>query len=241
MSGWFDIRINGDCSLLIDLNKEACAEQHLATASQGVAALIRQHQLAGIMEIIPTSSSVMLAYAHPISPRHKRYQQLLDVLTPDTLQKLPQVQGRDIQIPMCYAPEFAVDAEALQQQTGLSWERIQTLHRTAGYTVDMLGFLPGFSYLRGLPKALQVPRKATPALHVSQGSVAVAFQYCGLYPQESPGGWYVIGRTPVRLFDYRQSNPSHLLPGDRVRFSAIDKTEFDFLLNAEYADVIDCD
>jgi len=133
----------------------------------------------------------------------------------------------------------AVDLADMSRQTQLAEDDIIRLHTDAAFFVDMLGFLPGFAYLSGLPKPLQIPRKDVPALRVDRGSVGVAFNYCGLYPQASPGGWTVIGRTPLRLFDYRKPDPTRLLAGDAVRFSAIDSHEFDFLFNAEYADVID--
>jgi KipI family sensor histidine kinase inhibitor len=100
------------------------------------------------------------------------------------------------------------------------------LHSSATYRVHFLGFTPGFAYLGGLPEALHVPRLARPRKHVPAGTVAIAGSQAGVYPVDSPGGWQLIGRTPVRIFDPNAARPSRLEPGDLVKFSAIDRVTF---------------
>ncbi|WP_395377047.1 5-oxoprolinase subunit PxpB [Marinicella sp. W31] len=242
MSEAFSVRMNGDCSLLIDIQAECFpTETYLSDIAHALAETLRQHNLPGILEVVPTSAALMLVFDEPVRLSHPHCEAILSVLqTLDRQVLLQQPASRLLSIPVCYELPHAVDLHTVAERTQLSTDEIIERHQAAQFSVDMLGFLPGFAYLRGLPEQLQLPRKATPVLHVSKGSIAIAADYCGLYPQDSPGGWYVIGRTPLRLFDYRKAQPAYLQPGDQVRFSAIDSDQFETLFNTEYADVIDC-
>lgn len=130
-------------------------------------------------------------------------------------------------IPVCYAPAFAEDLAELAEILGCSQQQIIQWHRSAAYRVAMIGFAPGFPYLTGLPAALQVPRRATPRISVAAGSVAVAENLCGIYPAKLPGGWHILGRTPVSLFDPRRPAPCLLQHGDQVRFYPIEREQFE--------------
>ena len=125
-------------------------------------------------------------------------------------------------------PGHTLDAVAAHAR--LCAEVVVARHAAAEYRVAMLGFAPGFSYLLGLDPALHVPRRAQPRLRVPAGSIAIGGMQTGIYPRELPGGWQLIGRTPLRLFDARLDPPTLFMPGDRVRFRAIDAREFDALL-----------
>ncbi|MGL4399666.1 MAG: 5-oxoprolinase subunit PxpB [Luteolibacter sp.] len=137
--------------------------------------------------------------------------------------RLPQ--GAEIQIPVCYGGEYGPDLEEVAERTGLPAEEVIALHAGTVYTVAAVGFSPGFPYLLGLPKRLWLPRRATPRLAVPAGSVAVAGGQAGIYPFTSPGGWQVLGRTAVSLFDASLPRPALLRAGDRVRFVAVDEIE----------------
>lgn len=126
--------------------------------------------------------------------------------------------GRLHEIPVRYGGEFGEDLEALAEQKGLKINDLIDLHCSVEYDVYMIGFLPGFPYLGVLPEALRFPRRATPRLRVPTGSVAIAGLQTGIYPQSSPGGWHLIGRTDFVLFDAFQNPPARLQAGDRVRF-----------------------
>lgn len=134
--------------------------------------------------------------------------------------------SRCIDIPVVYGGEFGEDLDGAAAELGLSAAALAERHAAATYTVAMIGFAPGFPYLSGLDPALALPRLATPRTRVPAGSVAIGGAQTGLYPRESPGGWRLIGRTPLRLFEPTRSSPSLLSPGDRVRFVAIDACEF---------------
>jgi inhibitor of KinA len=135
-------------------------------------------------------------------------------------------------IPVCYAAVFAPDLAALAAARGLSTEEVIALHTSTRYHVYMIGFMPGFPYMGNVPKAIEMPRLAVPRTKVTAGSVGIAGQQTGIYPQDSPGGWNIIGRTPYRLFDAEQEQPCLLQAGDQVQFYAIDTDEFDVLAKA---------
>ncbi len=137
---------------------------------------------------------------------------------------------REVVLSVCYEPPFAPDLASIAERAGLGQSRLIDLHAGAVYTARFLGFSPGFAYLEGLPEALHAPRLASPRTLIEPGSVAVAGFFSGVYPQATPGGWRVIGRTPLRLFDTACEPPSLIGPGDLVRFRPIDGAEFARLL-----------
>ena len=136
---------------------------------------------------------------------------------------------RSVEIPVCYDPEFALDLDRVAEHTKLSKPEIIDLHSTTEYRVACIGFVPGFPFLAGLPKTLATPRRDTPRKEISPGSVGIGGAQTGIYPLRSPGGWNLIGRTPVKLFDSTKNPPTLLRPGDRVRFRAITLEEFESL------------
>ncbi|WP_281885076.1 5-oxoprolinase subunit PxpB [Paenibacillus sp. YYML68] len=125
-------------------------------------------------------------------------------------------------VPVCFDPELGPDLEEAAAWSGLTVSTFIEQFCAAEYTVMMLGFMPGFPYLHGLPEQLAQPRKQVPRLQVAQGSVAIGGAQAGIYPLEAPGGWRLLGRTPLRLFVPERERPSLLMAGDRVRFEAID-------------------
>jgi inhibitor of KinA len=140
---------------------------------------------------------------------------------------------RTVQVPVCYEPEFAPDMEEVAQKTRLSVAEIQELHAAAEYRVLMMGFAPGHAYMGGLNAKLSVPRRASPRAVVAAGSIAIANEQAVVYPYAISGGWNVIGRTPLAIFDPDRQEPSLFASGDRVRFRAIDKAEFLKLLGKQ--------
>lgn len=130
-------------------------------------------------------------------------------------------------LPVCYDAEFGIDLEEVSSALGLGIEDIIDLHVKQPYLVYGIGFLPGFMYLGGLPKALEVSRKATPRQKVQKGAVGLAGKQTGIYPQESPGGWNIIGNCPIPIFDVEQEDPCFVSVGDRIQFYKISKAEYD--------------
>jgi KipI family sensor histidine kinase inhibitor len=136
---------------------------------------------------------------------------------------------RIVEIPVRYGDDCGADLDTAAAELGIAREALIARHCAPLYTVAMLGFAPGFPYLLGLDPDLALPRLATPRTRVPAGSVGIGGAQTGIYPCESPGGWRLIGRTPLRLFDAQRTTPSLLAPGDRVRFVAIDDARFAML------------
>jgi KipI family sensor histidine kinase inhibitor len=137
--------------------------------------------------------------------------------------------ARRVEVPVLYGGEHGPDLDSAAAELGLPPHELVARHAAGEYRVAMIGFAPGFPYLSGLDPALALPRLATPRTRVPAGSVAIAGGQAGIYPRESPGGWRLLGCTPLRLFDPAHEPPSLLQPGDRVRFVAIDAAQFDRL------------
>ena len=134
-------------------------------------------------------------------------------------------------IPVCYDNEFGFDLQVISKEKNLSINDIVNLHTKTIYKVYFIGFLPGFLYLGGLDESLKMSRKANPRLKVPQGSVAIGGNQTGVYPSESAGGWNIIGKTPISLFDISKKNPCFASPGDHIQFVSITKHEFEVLEN----------
>jgi len=137
------------------------------------------------------------------------------------------VKQRLIEVPVCYDEEFAFDLETVAQHCGLPPNEVVARHAAARYGVRCVGFTPGFPFLGGLPPKLETPRRKSPRAAVPAGSVAIGGPQTGIYPLSSPGGWNIIGRTPLRLFDVTREPAALLRAGDRVRFVSIGREEFE--------------
>ncbi len=132
-----------------------------------------------------------------------------------------------VTIPVCYNAEFGLDLADVARDAGISVEEVVRMHSSPTYHVYFLGFSPGFVYLGGLPEILHAPRLATPRTSIAAGSVGIAGSQTGIYPVDSPGGWKLIGRTPLRMFDPAARPPTRLQPGDRMKFAPINRTTFE--------------
>jgi inhibitor of KinA len=135
-------------------------------------------------------------------------------------------EPRTVDIPVCYGGERGPDLAEVAAHCGMGPDEVVSLHSGADYLVHAIGFTPGFPYLGGLPERLRTPRRDTPRSHVPVGSVAIGGAQTGVYPMDSPGGWRIIGRTPLALFRPREQPAALLRPGDRVRFRVIAEPEF---------------
>ena len=129
-------------------------------------------------------------------------------------------------IPICYDEEFAIDLIEISAKCKLDIDQVKKLHKELIYEVDLVGFLPGFLYLGNLEKSLHLPRKKNPRTHIPEGSIGIAGNQTGIYNIESPGGWNIIGRTPMRLFDKLKDPPIKIKQGDKIIFKEITRKEF---------------
>ena len=144
-------------------------------------------------------------------------------------------EAKVVPIPVCYGGEFGPDIGIVAEHTGLREQEIIAVHTAVDYPIYMIGFTPGFCYLGGLDPRLRTPRRKTPRTNLPAGSVGLAESQTGMYPVESPGGWQIIGRTPLRLFAPARENPFLYEPGDRIRFVPIDEAEFGRLYEKEWS------
>lgn len=140
-------------------------------------------------------------------------------------------------IPVCYDQEFGVDLEFLSKEKKYTIEEIISLHSNAVYTVYGIGFLPGFLYLGGLLNELHTPRRSIPRLEVPKGAIAIGGSQTGIYPQSTPGGWHIVGRTPISLFNPRNIHPCAVSPGDKIKFKMVNKAEFEVIKIAQESEV----
>ncbi|AWX46267.1 Kinase A inhibitor [Flagellimonas maritima] len=144
-------------------------------------------------------------------------------------QKAKKIKRKEYlwRIPVCYDKAFGIDLDDASRRLGLSVEEIIQMHTSFEYRVYGIGFLPGFMYLGGLPKALEIPRRKEPRLRVAKGSVGLAAKQTGIYPQNSPGGWNIIGRCPIPIFNPNLEKPCFVNVGDKIMFHKISKAEYD--------------
>lgn len=177
-----------------------------------------------IRNIHPGYASLLVDF----DPLRLSYEELAErIELADEGRQHEQHPANTVTIPVCYDAEFGPDLADVAAHHGISAEDVVRLHSSATYLVYFLGFSPGFAYLGGLPQALSTPRLATPRKLVMAGSVGIAGGQTGVYPIDSPGGWRLIGRTPVRMFDPSAGSPTRLQPGDPVRFEEIDRATFE--------------
>lgn len=176
-----------------------------------------------ITEVVPTYRSATVHYR----PEVFSYEELNQLLAPlaqrstEEAEELPVVE-----IPVCYGGEYGPDLEEVAQHCSLTPEEVIARHTAPTYRIYMLGFTPGFPYLGGMDPSIAAPRRKEPRIHIPAGSVGIAGEQTGVYPIVSPGGWQLIGRTPLRLFDPQREQPILLSAGAGIRFVPIDEETF---------------
>lgn len=220
----------GDAAVVLQFGKTINKAIHARISA--LSAHLLQHAFPGFIELVPAYTTITVYYdPWVVSMRGliNPYQQVVETLqkqlaeapsaTADTLSRI-------VEIPVCYGGPFGPDLEYVAEQNKLSPEKVISLHAAGKYTVYMIGFAPGFPYLGGLNSKLATPRKQTPRAVIPAGSVGIAGNQTGIYPMQTPGGWQLIGRTPLPLFDPANENPSLLQAGDTVKFIPITAEEY---------------
>lgn len=179
----------------------------------------------GVIEVAPAFKSLTVYYDCGKLAWSQAEQWISDSLRSVSI--APDTTRRQLDIPVCYDSEFALDLTSVADAHDLKTDDVIRLHSNATYVVQMIGFSPGFPYLAGLPLKLHTPRRASPRMQVPAGSVAIGGAQTGIYSCQSPGGWNIIGRTPVQLFDPHHDPPCLLRTGDVIRFVPMDREQFD--------------
>lgn len=218
----------GDSAALVAW--EALDSDAASSAVQTAAIHLNSCAIDGIHGIAPAFKSVSVCYDCRILTWQEIAQWITDVLRSGP--SFEETPHRQVDIPICYDEEFAFDLTAVAAAHDLNVQAVIQLHSSAIYRVQMIGFSPGFPYLAGLPLKLHTPRRDTPRMRVPAGSVAIGGEQSGIYSHNTPGGWHIIGRTPVRLFDPQRNPPCLLQSGDVIRFTRIDRQQF-----ADYAEL----
>ena len=184
---------------------------------------VRALGIAGVVEVVPTFRSLMVHY----DPLRTSARDLIAAIEKALTSKSVVDRKRRLwRVPICYEQDFAPDLESIARATKLATTEVIKLHAGTRYHIYMIGFVPGFPYMGDLADALVLPRRVDPRIHVPPGSVSIATNQTAIYPLDSPGGWHLIGTTPIRLFDVQSNPPALFAPGDAVEFEPIDAPAF---------------
>jgi inhibitor of KinA len=214
-----------DQSLLVYFGQEITLEAHQHVMK--LLWLLQSKPVTGIRNLHPAYTSLLVEF-DVLTLRQDKLEGILRLYL-DRIEDIRLPEPRLLEIPVCYGGHFGPDLDDLCSMHGITPSQAIELHTSASYDVFFLGFVPGFAYLGGLPKALAMPRLTTPRRSVPAGSVGIAGDQTGVYPFATPGGWRLIGRTPVAMFRPDRSNMSLLSIGDRVRFVPISHEQFALL------------
>lgn len=193
---------------------------------------LQTEPICGVSEWVPGYAAVTVYY-HPWAIG---YDDLCSVLE-DYVRAgtdMPSAPARQVEVPVCYGGKWGPDLDEVAAAHGLTGGQVIERHATPTYLVYFLGFLPGFPYLGGLDPSLATPRRATPRPRIHAGSVGIAGAQTGVYPLETPGGWQIIGRTPLRLYDPARQPPALLAVGDQVQFLSITERQFEEAIHGTY-------
>jgi inhibitor of KinA len=214
-----------DSSVLVEFGDKIAPE--IQNNVLGLFQALRTVDEPRIRNLHPGYASLLIDF-DPLTLTHQEVTALVESLASNQFAAIAD-GSTHVTIPVCYDAEFGPDLADVAAHTGLSAGEVVRLHSSATYRVVFLGFTGGFAYLGGMPDALHTPRLATPRRAVTAGSVGIAGGQTGIYPTETPGGWRLIGRTPVRMFDPQTQPPTRVQAGDVVRFAPINRAEFDRL------------
>ncbi len=193
--------------------------------------------LLGVVETVPTMRSLMVTY-DPLATTRAELQPAIDALLAKGLKA--DGKTRQVTIPCCYdGEEFAPDLKEVAKATRKTPEQVIEAHLKSAFKVYVLGFMPGLAYIAGLDPSLYLPRRSQPRVRLPRSSVAIAMDMTTIYPFVSPGGWHILGRTPLMMFDQRQPQPVFLAPGDSVTFQRIDRKTYDRMENESERGTLD--
>lgn len=222
-----DIQFAGDRSLLIKVGEEISRENHEKVHK--IFLLLSSLKVQSIQSIHPAYNSILITFDPCVVHPYQIKEIITSLLQQENSVTIPE--SKIIKIPVCYSDEYALDISNVAKQNSLTIDQVIQFHSQPEYLVYFLGFSPGFPYLGEMSKEIATPRLATPRLKVTEGSVAIGGDQTGIYPISSPGGWNIIGRTPLKFFSPDKEEPTLLKMGDKIKFIPITKKEFQQLKN----------
>lgn len=226
----------GDSGIVVKIGEGIDRKTHEKVMA--LSGYLEEHPFEGMIEIVPGFTTVAVFY-DPIRlfnlgatfPYEWVLTKLKGIVSQFSNGKVKE--ARRMEIPVCYGGEFGPDLSEVANHNGLTPDEVIRIHSEAEYLVYMIGFAPGFPYLGGMDKRIITPRRRSPRLAIPEGAVGIGGEQTGIYPIESPGGWQLIGQTPLSLFQSREDSPSLLRAGDIVRFRPITREEYDHLGGAD--------
>lgn len=208
--------------MLVEFGKEISPEINRKIAA--TVKLMKEQQIEGVVDMIPAFCSLLINY----DPRVISYEEIKErvqcIVKVDV--KMGEENRKIYEIPVCYGGEYGPDLANIAANAGLSEEEVIKIHSSRDYLIYMLGFLPGFCYLGGLDERIHTPRLANPRIKINAGSVGIGGSQTGIYPLDSPGGWQLMGMTPVKTYDPKRQVPILVEAGDYIRFVPVDEAEY---------------
>jgi len=233
----FKIRAQGDRCLSVDFGSEIDVQTGLLCLSAAQA--LRLAKLPGVTDIVPSYTSVALHYQPDADSTLTNFRALSNAISSLLEAGIPSftTDGREVEIPVCYGGAHGPDLAYVAQTTGLTEAQVIEVHTKPGTMVFMLGFAPGAPYIGVHDPVFALPRRDVPRTAVPAGSVAIANRQSTIYPNRLPGGWHVLGATPLKLFGLERTPPTLLMPGDRVKFVPISVAEFDRIAAEQQQDM----
>lgn len=226
----------GDSSLLVEFGSEISPEVNQRITA--IVQLMKEQHIEGVVDLIPAFTSLLVNY----DPRVISYEEIRKRIS--CLVRLEasakEKRRRILEIPVCYGGEYGPDLEAIAANAGLSPEEVIRIHSSKDYLIYMLGFLPGFAYLGGLDERIHTPRLANPRIKIRAGSVGIGGSQTGIYPLDSPGGWQLLGMTPVKTYDPEREEPILYQAGDYIRFVPVEEAQYKEIEKAQERGTYQC-
>lgn len=229
----------GDCAIVIELSNSINIQTHQKI--KALCSYLDEHPFEGMIEYIPAFTTITIVY-DPLriyNSNNNLYSERINKESPylivssivkrilTLVDKEVKDKTQVVEIPVCYGGEFGPDLEYVAKHNNITPEEVINIHASGEYLVYMIGFAPGFPYMGGMSDKIATPRRKSPRLLIPEGSVGIAGEQTGIYPIGTPGGWQLIGRTPVALFRPKEDIPSLLRAGDIIKFKAISRQEYD--------------
>ncbi|EWG10191.1 5-oxoprolinase subunit PxpB [Cytobacillus firmus] len=222
----------GDNAVLIELGNEISEGAHQKV--QTLTAFLEKHPPDWMIEYIPAYTTVTIFYnpfeIYQLSDGELPFDFICSLIKPlmEELGENKAMEARIVEIPVCYGGEFGPDLDYVAEHNGLTSDEVIDIHSSGSYLVYMIGFAPGFPFIGGMSEQIAAPRRDTPRLKIPERTVGIAGMQTGIYPIETPGGWQLIGRTPVKLFRPMDESPTLLTAGDKIKFKPISLEEYHY-------------